>query len=137
MLINNYLKVWAFSYFVAHAGFMSGISGIEAIPGPQLPQIDFLKQLNGLNLNYYVFVLQHLGFCEISSVWMFDWTEIGFNFVLQKKTRRNMLRMMKELNHPPWWRNCLRNPSWIKRSIFFFNYVFICIVKTIGYCHGL
>nr|ACU15270.1 unknown [Glycine max] len=37
----------------AHAGFMSGISGIEAIPGPQLPQIDFLKQLNEENQKKY------------------------------------------------------------------------------------
>ncbi|CAJ2648080.1 unnamed protein product [Trifolium pratense] len=30
----------------AHAGFMSGISGLESVPGPQLPQIDFLKRFN-------------------------------------------------------------------------------------------
>lgn len=28
---------------------MSGITGIESIPGPQLPQIDFLNRFNGLN----------------------------------------------------------------------------------------
>ncbi|RDX85874.1 hypothetical protein CR513_32865 [Mucuna pruriens] len=37
----------------AHAGFMSGISGLESIPGPQLPQIDFLKQLNEENQKKY------------------------------------------------------------------------------------
>ncbi|XP_027361439.1 uncharacterized protein LOC113869349 isoform X2 [Abrus precatorius] len=37
----------------AHAGFMSGISGLESIPGPQLPQIDFLKRLNEENQKKY------------------------------------------------------------------------------------
>ncbi|KAE9595645.1 hypothetical protein Lal_00030437 [Lupinus albus] len=37
----------------AHAGFMSGISGIESIPGPELPQIDFLNRLNEENQKKY------------------------------------------------------------------------------------
>ncbi|TKY69614.1 hypothetical protein E2542_SST05892 [Spatholobus suberectus] len=37
----------------AHAGLMSGISGIESVPGPQLPQIDFLKRLNEENQKKY------------------------------------------------------------------------------------
>ncbi|BAT99096.1 uncharacterized protein LOC124821291 [Vigna umbellata] len=37
----------------ANAGFMSGISGLEAVPGPQLPQIDFLKNLNDENQKKY------------------------------------------------------------------------------------
>ncbi|KAK7368145.1 hypothetical protein VNO80_10168 [Phaseolus coccineus] len=37
----------------ANAGFMSGISGLEAVPGPQLPQIDFLKNLNDENQKRY------------------------------------------------------------------------------------
>ncbi|XP_020217614.1 uncharacterized protein LOC109801055 isoform X1 [Cajanus cajan] len=37
----------------AHAGFMSGISGLESIPGPQLPQIDFIKRLNEENQKKY------------------------------------------------------------------------------------
>uniref|UniRef100_A0A2P2J6Z8 Uncharacterized protein LOC105116656 isoform X2 n=1 Tax=Rhizophora mucronata TaxID=61149 RepID=A0A2P2J6Z8_RHIMU len=32
----------------AKAGFLSGFSGIESIPGPQLPQMDFLTRFNGL-----------------------------------------------------------------------------------------
>ncbi|CAI8588008.1 unnamed protein product [Vicia faba] len=37
----------------AHAGFMSGISGLEAVPGPQLPQIDFLNRINEENQKRY------------------------------------------------------------------------------------
>ncbi|OIW04724.1 hypothetical protein TanjilG_06716 [Lupinus angustifolius] len=37
----------------AHAGFMSGISGIESIRGPDLPQIDFLNRLNEENQKKY------------------------------------------------------------------------------------
>ncbi|KAK7274904.1 hypothetical protein RIF29_16005 [Crotalaria pallida] len=37
----------------AHAGFMSGFSGIESVPGPQLPQIDFLNRLNEENQKKY------------------------------------------------------------------------------------
>ncbi|XP_057448148.1 uncharacterized protein LOC130739769 [Lotus japonicus] len=37
----------------AHAGFMSGISGLESVPGPQLPQIDFLSRRNEENQKMY------------------------------------------------------------------------------------
>ncbi|KAJ7943389.1 Acetyl-CoA decarbonylase/synthase complex subunit alpha 1 [Quillaja saponaria] len=37
----------------ANAGLMSGFSGIESIPGPQLPQIDFLNRLNEDNQKKY------------------------------------------------------------------------------------
>ncbi|KAI5437752.1 uncharacterized protein LOC127119625 [Lathyrus oleraceus] len=37
----------------AHAGFMSGISGLEAVPGPQLPKIDFLSRINEENQKRY------------------------------------------------------------------------------------
>ncbi|XP_058769322.1 uncharacterized protein LOC131643185 [Vicia villosa] len=37
----------------AHAGFMSGISGLEAVPGPQLPKIDFLNRINEENQKRY------------------------------------------------------------------------------------
>lgn len=30
-----------------NAGFLSGFSGLESIPGPELPEIDFLKKWNG------------------------------------------------------------------------------------------
>lgn len=33
------------------AGLLSGSTGIESIPGPQLPQIDFLNKFNGLNFS--------------------------------------------------------------------------------------
>jgi len=46
---DNVYELNFFSYFAAHAGFMSGISGLESVPGPELPQIDFLKRFNGLN----------------------------------------------------------------------------------------
>ncbi|XP_024021515.1 uncharacterized protein LOC21387748 isoform X2 [Morus notabilis] len=34
------------SSYPAKAGFLSGFSGIESVPGPELPQIDFLNRLN-------------------------------------------------------------------------------------------
>ncbi|GFQ02062.1 hypothetical protein PHJA_002350100 [Phtheirospermum japonicum] len=37
----------------AHAGFLSGLSGIESVPGPQLPQIDFLSRFNEENQKKY------------------------------------------------------------------------------------
>ncbi|EOY01779.1 Uncharacterized protein TCM_011600 isoform 3, partial [Theobroma cacao] len=37
----------------AKAGFLSGFSGIESVPGPQLPQIDFLNRLNEENQKKY------------------------------------------------------------------------------------
>lgn len=33
--------------FSAQAGLLSGFPGIESVPGPQLPQIDFLTKFNG------------------------------------------------------------------------------------------
>ncbi|XP_043707267.1 uncharacterized protein LOC122656715 [Telopea speciosissima] len=37
----------------ANAGFLSGFSGIESIPGPELPQIDFLNRFNEENQKKY------------------------------------------------------------------------------------
>ncbi|XP_021299794.1 uncharacterized protein LOC110428313 [Herrania umbratica] len=37
----------------AKAGFLSGFSGIESVPGPQLPQIDFLHRFNEENQKKY------------------------------------------------------------------------------------
>uniref|UniRef100_A0A2P2J702 Uncharacterized protein LOC105116656 isoform X1 n=1 Tax=Rhizophora mucronata TaxID=61149 RepID=A0A2P2J702_RHIMU len=37
----------------AKAGFLSGFSGIESIPGPQLPQMDFLTRFNEENQKKY------------------------------------------------------------------------------------
>ncbi|GLT27589.1 hypothetical protein SLA2020_025760 [Shorea laevis] len=37
----------------AKAGLLSGFSGLESVPGPQLPQIDFLNQLNEENQKKY------------------------------------------------------------------------------------
>ncbi|XP_008794050.2 uncharacterized protein LOC103710183 [Phoenix dactylifera] len=36
-----------------HAGILSGFSGLESIPGPQLPQIDFLNKWNEENQKKY------------------------------------------------------------------------------------
>lgn len=44
---NDHLNFWVLS--AAKAGFLSGLPGIESVPGPQLPQIDFLNRFNGLN----------------------------------------------------------------------------------------
>ncbi|KAL3501476.1 hypothetical protein ACH5RR_035925 [Cinchona calisaya] len=37
----------------ANAGFLSGFSGIESVPGPELPQIDFLSRWNEENQKKY------------------------------------------------------------------------------------
>ncbi|KAK4790835.1 hypothetical protein SAY86_031248 [Trapa natans] len=36
-----------------HAGILSGFSGIESIPGPELPQLDFLTKFNEENQKKY------------------------------------------------------------------------------------
>ncbi|THG08296.1 hypothetical protein TEA_019960 [Camellia sinensis var. sinensis] len=36
----------------AEAGFLSGFSGLESMPGPELPQIDFLNRFNGSVFTY-------------------------------------------------------------------------------------
>lgn len=40
-------------FSTAKAGIMSGFSGLESIPGPQLPQIDFLNRFNEENQKKY------------------------------------------------------------------------------------
>ncbi|XP_042517104.1 uncharacterized protein LOC122091302 [Macadamia integrifolia] len=37
----------------ANAGFLSGFPGIESVPGPELPQIDFLNRFNEENQKKY------------------------------------------------------------------------------------
>ncbi|XP_031401319.1 uncharacterized protein LOC116211198 [Punica granatum] len=37
----------------AQAGFLSGLSGIESVPGPELPQLDFLTKFNEENQKKY------------------------------------------------------------------------------------
>ncbi|KAI3429189.1 uncharacterized protein J3R85_008618 [Psidium guajava] len=37
----------------AKAGFLSGLPGIESVPGPQLPQIEFLERFNEENQKKY------------------------------------------------------------------------------------
>ncbi|KAL7260728.1 hypothetical protein ACSBR1_006400 [Camellia fascicularis] len=37
----------------AEAGFLSGFSGLESMPGPELPQIEFLNRFNGENQKKY------------------------------------------------------------------------------------
>ncbi|GMN41950.1 hypothetical protein TIFTF001_011165 [Ficus carica] len=41
------------SSYPAKAGFLSGFSGIESVPGPELPQIDFLSRFNEQNQKKY------------------------------------------------------------------------------------
>ncbi|KAJ6847097.1 uncharacterized protein M6B38_284820 [Iris pallida] len=37
----------------AYAGFLSGSTGLESVPGPQLPQFDFLNKWNDTNQKRY------------------------------------------------------------------------------------
>ncbi|KAL5987268.1 hypothetical protein ACLOJK_038430 [Asimina triloba] len=60
LLANRFLfsqQFWIewlkFSTNRVSAGILSGFSGLESIPGPQLPEIDFLKQLNEENQKKY------------------------------------------------------------------------------------
>ncbi|KAL4586779.1 hypothetical protein LXL04_011423 [Taraxacum kok-saghyz] len=41
------------SPYPAHAGFLSGFSGLESIPGPELPKIDSLARFNEENQKRY------------------------------------------------------------------------------------
>ncbi|XP_058782849.1 uncharacterized protein LOC131657472 [Vicia villosa] len=41
------------THLKSHAGFMSGCSGLEVVPGPHLPQIDFLNRINEENQKRY------------------------------------------------------------------------------------
>ncbi|PKA49758.1 hypothetical protein AXF42_Ash004299 [Apostasia shenzhenica] len=51
-----------------NAGFLSGFSGLESVPAPQLPDIDFLKKWNGWFLSIHVYVLRfHLRFSVIGA----------------------------------------------------------------------
>lgn len=43
--------------FAANAGFLSGFSGIESVPGPELPKIDFLSRWNGMLMNQELYPL--------------------------------------------------------------------------------
>lgn len=43
--------------FAANAGFLSGFSGIESVPGPELPKMDFLSRWNGMLLNQELYPL--------------------------------------------------------------------------------
>ncbi|KAK6931305.1 hypothetical protein RJ641_003098 [Dillenia turbinata] len=47
------LMMLLLSIFAANAGFLSGFSGIESVPGPQLPEIDFLTRFNEENQKKY------------------------------------------------------------------------------------
>lgn len=38
---------WIYGLFAVEAGILSGSSGLESLPGPQLPKIDFLSRWNG------------------------------------------------------------------------------------------
>lgn len=42
------------SYFgvAARAGFLSGSTGLESVPGPELPKVEFLDRFNGLILTH-------------------------------------------------------------------------------------
>ena len=56
--------------FAANAGFLSGTPGIESVPGPKLPEIDFLNRFNGLildNLYYNISIENPWLMCQMTS----------------------------------------------------------------------
>lgn len=42
------------SMLAANAGFFSGSTGLESVPGPELPKIEFLDRWNGMQAYYFV-----------------------------------------------------------------------------------
>lgn len=43
-----------FPAVAAKAGFLSGLPGMESVPGPELPKIEFLERFNGNCLHFIV-----------------------------------------------------------------------------------
>ena len=44
-------SLYIFGSCSAEAGLMSGSPGIESVPGPELPKLEFLERFNGTNLS--------------------------------------------------------------------------------------
>lgn len=44
-----------FPAVAAKAGFLSGLPGMESVPGPELPKIEFLERFNGNCLHFIVY----------------------------------------------------------------------------------
>ncbi|WOL01705.1 hypothetical protein Cni_G10422 [Canna indica] len=78
-----------------NAGILSGFSGLESVPGPQLPQIDFLKQWNDTNQKKYA---------ENDS----RFKESSVLKELLEKSRLNKERNKREIQD----KYCLRGAEW-------------------------
>ncbi|XP_020244367.1 uncharacterized protein LOC109822561 [Asparagus officinalis] len=79
----------------AHAGFLSGSSGLESIPGPELPKIDFLSKWNENNQKKYA---------ELDN-------KFKSSTVLKElleKSKQNKERNQKEIQD----KYCLRGAEW-------------------------
>lgn len=109
-----WVKMWWFELLgiAANAGFLSGFSGIESVPGPELPQVDFLNKFNGLVWSSSLFIVSWIIQLILRNS---KWLPI-FTLVLQKKTRRSMLNLTKDSSHLPCSKSSLNDPSWIKKS---------------------
>lgn len=68
------------------------------------------------------------------NVWLnWNWVQFCFTEENQKKYVENDERIKSS----PLMKELLEKSKLNKEKYFFFDYVFICIVKTLGYCHGL
>ena len=111
------IRSWLISrLYAANAGFLSGFSGIESVPGPQLPQIDFLNRFNGSITFKFIWRGQKRFNRSIN---------LTFETGVQKRTRRNTRKLMPDSNHLPCWRNFWSDRRWTRKSktrfrLFFF-----------------
>lgn len=112
-------------WFAVNAGILSGFSGLESVPGPQLPQFDFLNKWNGLRPAHYLFYVQICSSLILSS---------SIVFRLSKRIiRRSMLSSTRDSNLLPCLRSCWRSLDWIKKgkiSFFFSTNIWIEIVTV-------
>lgn len=69
---------------------MSGFSGIESVPGPELPQFDFLNRFNGLITQLVCVITNRL--CIQFLLDIINWVEPAFAEENQKKYAENDAR---------------------------------------------
>ncbi|GAB4829075.1 hypothetical protein Ancab_018737 [Ancistrocladus abbreviatus] len=79
----------------AEAGFLSGFSGIESVPGPQLPSLDFLNRFNEENQKRYAENDARIGSSPIMKE-------------LLERSKRNRDKNRQELQD----KYCIRGAEW-------------------------
>jgi hypothetical protein len=87
--------------FAANARFLSGTPGIESVPGPKLPEIDFLNRFNGLILDNLYYNI------SIENPWLMrQMTSYCSSFPEEnQRSRRSTRKMIQDSNHLPCSKN--------------------------------